>query len=219
MRSLQKTLDVLDLLMEKGAAGVTEISNELNLNKNNVFRILVTLEEHRLVEKEEETEKYKLSTACVILGYGFIHKHPLTKLSIPVLKSLRFKLGESVNLAMLDEKQQFIIYVASEETIKPVKVKPRVGRRFGINSQVSSAKAIKKALRGEAGFVFDYEHDDKKGISGGACVIRDYRGRPIGAVEVLAPIYRIPLSKIEEDVKPLLEDAALDISLKLGYWD
>ena len=219
MRSLQKTLDVLDLLMEKGAAGVTEISNELNLNKNNVFRILVTLEEHRLVEKEEETEKYKLSTACVILGYGFIHKHPLTKLSIPVLKSLRFKLGESVNLAMLDEKQQFIIYVASEETIKPVKVKPRVGRRFGINSQVSSAKAIKKALRGEAGFVFDYEHDDKKGISGGACVIRDYRGRPIGAVEVLAPIYRIPLSKIEKDVKPLLEDAALDISLKLGYWD
>ena len=219
MRSLQKTLDVLDLLMEKGTAGVTEISNELDLNKNNVFRILVTLEEHRLVEKEEETEKYKLSTACVILGYGFIHKHPLTKLSIPVLKSLRFKLGESVNLAMLDEKQQFIIYVASEETIKPVKVKPRVGRRFGINSQVSSAKAIKKALRGESGFVFDYEHDDKKGISGGACVIRDYRGRPIGAVEVLAPIYRIPLSKIEEDVKPLLEDAALDISLKLGYWD
>jgi len=219
MKALHKTLDVLDLLMEKGIAGVTEISNELNLNKNNVFRILITLEEHRLVEKEEETEKYKLSTGCVVLGYGFIHKHPLTKLSIPVLKGLRFRLGESVNLAMLDDKQQFIIYVASEETIKPVKVKPRIGRRYGINSGVSSAKAIKRALKGEAGFVFDYEHDEKKGISGGACVVRDYRGRPIAAVEVLAPMYRMPLKKIEEEVKPLLEDAALDISLKLGYWD
>ncbi|NPA41150.1 MAG: IclR family transcriptional regulator [Aquificae bacterium] len=219
MKALEKTLDVLDFLMERGIAGVTEISNELNLNKNNVFRILVTLEEHKLVEKEEETEKYKLSTGCVVLGYGFIHKHPLTKLSIPILKNLRFKLGETINLAMLDDKQQFVIYIASEETIKPVKVKPRIGRRYGINSPVSSAKAIKKALRGEAGFVFDHEYDDKNGVSGGACVIRDYKGRPIAAVEVLAPLYRMPLSKIESDIKPLLEEAALDISLTLGYWD
>jgi len=219
MKALQKTLDVLDYMMEKGSAGVTEISNDLNLNKNNVFRILVTLEEHRLVEKEKETDKYKLSTGCVVLGYGFIHKHPLTKLSTPVLKNIRFRLGETVNLAMLDEKQQFVIYVASEETIKPVKVKTRLGKRYGINSSVSSAKAIKRALRGEAGFVFDHEHDEKIGISGGACVIRDYKGRPIGAVEVLAPLYRMPLSYIEKEIKPILEDAALDISLKLGYWD
>ena len=219
MKAIEKTLDVLDYLMEKGSAGVTEISNKLNFNKNNVFRILITLGEHRLVEKEEETDKYRLSTGCVILGYGFIHKHPLTKLSIPVLKSLRFRLGESINLAMLDEKQQFVIYVASEETIKPVKVKTRLGRRYSINSIVCSAKAIKRALKGETGFVFDYELNEEVGISGGACVIRDYRGRPIGAVEIIAPLYRMSLAKIEKDVKPLLEDAALDISLKLGYWD
>ncbi|MDQ7038015.1 MAG: IclR family transcriptional regulator [Aquificota bacterium] len=219
MKALDKALDVLEYLMRKGIAGVTEISNELNLNKNNVFRILVTFEEHKLIEKEEETDKYKLSTGCVVLGYGFIHKHPLTRLSVPVLKTLRFRLGETVNLAMLDEKQQYVIYVASEETIKPVKVKSRLGRRYSINSPVSSAKAIRKALRGEAGFVFDYEHDERTGISGGACVIRDYKGRPIGAVEVIAPMYRLSLKTIDEEVRPLLEDAALDISLKLGYWD
>ncbi len=219
MKALEKALDVLDLLMEKGTAGVTEISNELSLNKNNVFRILVTLEEHKLVEKEEETDKYKLSVGSVVLGYGFIHKHPLTKLSSPILKNLRFRLGETINLSMLDDKQQFVIYIASEETIKPVKVKPRLGKRFGINSPVSCAKALKKALRGEAGFVFDYEYDEKAGISGGACVIRDYKGRPIAAVEVLAPTYRMPLATIEENIRPLLEEAALDISLTLGYWD
>lgn len=219
MRSLDKTLDVLDILMERGSAGVTEISRELGLNKNNVFRILVTLEEHKLVEKEEETEKYRLSTGSVALGYGFIQKHPLTKLSIPVLKSLRFKLGETVNLAMLGEKQQYVIYVASEETIKPVKIKSRLGRRFRINSKLSSARAIKRALMGEPGFVFATEKDEKVGISGGACTIRDYRGRPIGAVEVLAPLYRMPVEMVEKEIKPLLEDSALDISLKLGYWD
>ncbi len=219
MKSLEKALDVLEYLMKKGTAGVSEISKELNMNKNNVFRILVTLEEHNLVEKEEETEKYKLSTGSIVLGYGFIHKHPLTKLSIPVLKTLKFKLGESVNLAMLDEKQQYIIYVASEETIKPVKVKPRLGERYSINSGVASAKAIRKSLKGEPGFVFDYEFDEEKGISGGACVIRDYKGRPIGAVEVLAPSYRLTVKEINTKIKPLLEDAALTISLKLGYWD
>ena len=219
MRSLEKTLDVLDLLMAKGTAGVTEISRELGLNKNNVFRILVTLEEHGLVEKEEETDKYKLSVGSVALGYGFIQKHPLTKLSIPVLKTLRFRLGETVNLAMLEEKQQYVIYVASEETIKPVKIKSRLGRRFSINSRVSSAKAIKKALMGEPGFVFAHEKDEEVGITGGACAIRDYKGRAIGAVEVIAPSYRMPLDLITKEIRPLLEDSALDISLKLGYWD
>lgn len=219
MKALRKALDVLEFLMDRGSAGVTEISKELNLNKNNVFRILATLEKHRLVEKEEETEKYRLSVGSLILGYGFINKYPLTKLSAPVLKTLRFKLGETVNLAMLDEKQQFIIYVATEETVRPVKVKTRLGRRYAINSSVSSAKAIKKALKGEMGFVFDFELDREKGISGGACVIRDYKGRPIGAVEVVAPLYRLSLERVREEVRPLLEDAALDISLKLGYWD
>jgi len=219
MRALEKTLEVLDYLMERGSAGVTEISNELSLNKNNVFRILMTLEDHRLVEKEEETEKYRLSVACLMLGYSFAQKNPFMKLSIPVLKGLRFKLGESVNLTMLDDKQQFVIYVASEDTIKPVKVKSRLGRRYSINSSVCSAKAIKRALRGEGGFVFDYELDETVGVSGGACVIRDYKGRPIGTVEVIAPLYRMPTAKVEEEVKPLLEDAALEISLKLGYWD
>ncbi len=215
MKALDKALDVLEYLMKKGVAGVTEISNELNLNKNNVFRILATFEEHRLIEKE--TDKYKLSVGCVVLGYGFLHKHPLTRLSVPVLKTLKFKFGETVNLAILDEKKRYVIYVASEETIKPVKVKSRLGRRYSINSSVSSSKAIKKALKGEDGLVFDYEYDEKSGISGGACVIRDYKGRPVGAVELIAPLYRLPLKAIEEKVRPLLEDGALDISLKLGF--
>ena len=217
MKALYKALDVLDLLMDKGVAGVTEISKDLNLNKNNVFRILVTLEEHGLVEKDEDTEKYKLSTGCIDLGYGFTRESPLISTALPSIKTLKFKLGESINLAMLDRRGEFIVYVASEETIKPVKVKSREGRRFGLDSSTSSAKALRRSLKGEEGIVFASEYDEDHAISGGACVIRDHRGDPVGSVEVLAPMYRMPMEKIETEVKPLLEETALDISRGLGY--
>ena len=217
MKALDKALDVLDLLMDKGTAGVTEISKDLNLNKNNVFRILVTLEEHGLVEKDEDTDKYKLSKGCVVLGHEFFKQNLLMRVALPSLKTLKFKLGESINLAMVDDKREFIVYVASEETIKPVKVKPREGRRFGLGSHTSSAKALSNALKGEEGLVFADEYDEENAISGGACVIRDHSDKPVGAVEVIAPIYRMPLEKVNKEVRPLLEETALDISRGLGY--
>ncbi len=219
MRSIEKALDVIEFMMEKGVCGVTEISTALKLNKNNVFRILITLEKHKIVEKDESTDRYRLSTGAVVLGYGFIQKHPLVKLSSPLLKTLRIELNETVNLSMLDDRKDFITYVAQEETLKAVRVKSRLGRRFSLKEDISSAKAIRRALEGEKGFVFDYEYNRDTGVAGGACVIRDYKGRPMGAVEVIAPIYRLSLDSIRGELRKSLENYALDISLKMGYWD
>ena len=219
MKTLEKAFQVLEYIMEKGEAGVTEISQHLNLSKNNVFRALITFEEHGLVEKDEETEKYKLAVNALRLGYGFIQKNPFIKLSEPVLKNLKFQFGETVNLAVLDDMKKYIVYVAQEETIKPVKVKPRLGKRFGLDSYTASAKALKRAVQGEKGFVFDYEYDRERELSGASCVVRDYLGEPIGAIEIVAPIYRLSLEKIEKELKPVLKEVALELSLKLGYWD
>lgn len=219
MKTLEKAFSVLEYLMEKGEAGVTEISEHLNLSKNNVFRALITFEEHGLVEKDPETEKYKLGVNSVRLGYGYIQKNPLIKLSEPVLKNLRFKLLETVNLTVLDDQKKYVVYVIEEETIKPVKVKSRLGMRFDLDAYTASAKALRKAVLGEKGFVFDYEYNTQTEIAGGACVVRDYRGRPIGAVEIIAPIYRMPFDRVEKEIKPTLQEVALELSLKLGYWD
>lgn len=219
MRTLEKAFKVLEYLMEKGEAGVTEISQKLNLSKNNVFRALITFEEHGLVEKDEETEKYKLSANAIRLGYGFTQKNSFIKLSEPVLKNLRFQLNETVNLAVLDDKREYIVYVAEEETIKPVKVKSRLGKRFTLDASTASAKALRRAVLGESGFIFDYEYSTETELSGGACIVRDYLGKPIGAIEVLAPIYRLSLDRLKNEIEPLLKEVALELSLKLGYWD
>jgi len=219
MKTLRKAFLVLEYLMEKGEAGVTEISQALNLSKNNVFRALITFEEHGLVEKDEETDKYKLSVNAVRLGYGYVQKNSFIKLSEAELKNLRFKLKETVNLAVLDDQGKYIVYVAHEESVRPVKVKPRIGKRYDLGSETASAKVLKRALLGEEGFITDYELSEEKELSGVACVVRDYMRRAIGAVEVLAPVYRLPPDKIKEEVEPLLKEAALNVSLKLGYLD
>ncbi len=217
MKTLHKAFQVLEYLMEKGEAGVTEISQALNLSKNNVFRALITFEERGLVEKDEETEKYKLSVNAVRLGYGYVQKNPFIKLSEDTLKDLRFELGETVNLAVLDDNREYIVYVAQQESIRPVKVKMRLGKRFSLDSHTASARALRRAVEGEEGLVLDYEYAEEREISGVACVIRDFKKRPVGAVEVLAPVYRLPPEKLKGEVGEILYRHALELSLKLGY--
>ncbi|NPB07165.1 MAG: IclR family transcriptional regulator [Aquificae bacterium] len=216
MKTLEKAFRVLEYLMEKGGAGVTEISQALNLSKNNVFRALATFEEHGLVEKDEETDKYKLAVNAAKLGYGFMRHSRLIRLALPELKSLRFAVKETVNLALLDERRRSVVYVAHEESVRPVKVEPRAGKRFALEAETASARALKKALV-EGGPAVEYELSADGELSGVACAVVSGSGRPEGALEVLAPSYRLPPDKIKKEVEPLLRRVALTLSKELGY--
>ena len=60
VKSLKKALDVLNCFLVKPTWGVTEISDRLGLYKSNVYDILTTLKAMDYLEKDEETERYKL---------------------------------------------------------------------------------------------------------------------------------------------------------------
>jgi len=47
---------------------VTELSKRLKLHKNNVFRLLATLEARGYIEQNKATENYRLSVGCLRLG-------------------------------------------------------------------------------------------------------------------------------------------------------
>jgi DNA-binding IclR family transcriptional regulator len=66
---IQSVAHALDVLEEfKGGAdelGVTELSKKLKLHKNNVFRILATLESRGYIEQNKATENYRLGIKCL----------------------------------------------------------------------------------------------------------------------------------------------------------
>jgi len=78
--SIQAVDNVFRLLEEFDAdeeIGVTELAERLRLHKNNVFRILATLTTRGYVEKNEETDRYRLGPACLVLGQAYSRRRSL----------------------------------------------------------------------------------------------------------------------------------------------
>src|SRR5882672_6839533 len=74
IQSVAHALDVLEQFADPAAAelGVTELSKRLKLHKNNVFRLLATLESRGYIEQNRATENYRLGIRCLQLGQSYV---------------------------------------------------------------------------------------------------------------------------------------------------
>ena len=74
IQSVAHALDVLEQFYgELDELGVTELSKRLKLHKNNVFRLLATLESRGYIEQNKATENYRLGIRCLQLGQTYVN--------------------------------------------------------------------------------------------------------------------------------------------------
>src|SRR5919197_3318269 len=100
IQSVSHALDVLEQF--NGAVneiGVTELSKRLKLHKNNVFRLLATLEARGYIEQNKLTESYRLGLKCLQVEQTFIKQMGLLLQSRIVLEDLAKTANESVFVA------------------------------------------------------------------------------------------------------------------------
>src|SRR3972149_7285706 len=75
---IQSVWHSLDLLEEftgdTDELGVTELSKRLNLHKNNIFRLLATLETRGYIEQNKATENYRLGLKALELGQTYVQQ-------------------------------------------------------------------------------------------------------------------------------------------------
>src|SRR6185369_13579824 len=95
----------LDLLEQFGGAhdefGLTELSKRLKLHKNNVFRLLTTLESHGYIEQNRHTSNYRLGLRPLEISQAFIRHSGLLGRARPVLEQLTAACNETTLLAVL----------------------------------------------------------------------------------------------------------------------
>ena len=102
--SIQTVINALRLLEEFQDAeelGVTHLSRRLDLHKNNVFRLLATLEQRGYVDQNPETERYRLGIRTLELGRAFTRSRSLLQRARSPLRALADALGESAHLGVL----------------------------------------------------------------------------------------------------------------------
>ena len=128
VRAVDHALQLLSCYTEKEEMGVTELSKKLGLHKNNVFRILATLEFRGYIEQNKKTEGYRLGPKIFELGLIFKYQMGLIKHAKPIMEEIVKRHNETVYLGVL--RDIYAIYIDNVETTHTVRVVSRVGSQI-----------------------------------------------------------------------------------------
>lgn len=106
---LDKTLQILDYLRQHtGYSRIAEISNELDIPKGTVFRILYTLSLANFVTKDKE-DRYSLGVAFINYGSTLKNEWDILTLTRPLMEEAAKEIGETINIGIATEKKDIII--------------------------------------------------------------------------------------------------------------
>ncbi|MEJ2698130.1 MAG: IclR family transcriptional regulator [Desulfuromonadales bacterium] len=248
IQAVSHALDLLEQFHgEVDELGVTELSKRLKLHKNNVFRLLATLESRGYIEQNKATENYRLGLKSLELGQTFIKQMGLLRQAKPILERLVKDCNETSYVAIF--KEGYVVYLDVVETDLTVRVVSRVGSRLPahctaagkvhlafmsdeelealfpeqqLKAYTSKTITDRDALKAELKKVVDqgYALDNEELDPGVRCVagpIRDYTRRIVGAVSVSGPSMRFTDERIEKELIPLVMQASQDLSTRLGF--
>jgi DNA-binding IclR family transcriptional regulator len=143
IQTVTNALRLLDVFREEEEVGVAELARRLGLHKNNVFRLLATLEEQGYIEQSPTTERYRLGIGSLELGHSFLRSRALCARARPILEQLCEETQESVHLGLMHGFE--IIHVDGVAPNRLVLAGLRAGRRLPVH-----CTALGKVLLGHA---------------------------------------------------------------------
>lgn len=89
MKSLEKIIKILDHLSDvKRDVGITELSLALDLPKSTVHRILKDLLKYSIVEKENDTSKYKIGLRLLKYSNSLLRSFDIRQIAKPILRKV-----------------------------------------------------------------------------------------------------------------------------------
>ncbi|HUA34114.1 MAG TPA: IclR family transcriptional regulator [Candidatus Binataceae bacterium] len=248
IQSVAHALDVLEQFFgEADELGVTELSKRLKLHKNNVFRLLATLEARGYIEQNRATENYRLGIKCLHLGRRYIHHMGLVRQARPILFDLARKCRETAYVSIA-RREGVVPLEASEAEERAVRITPPIGLtlplyctapgkvHLAFDSEGSQQAALPDILRNytdrtitdRATLFAQLEAVVRQGyavdagefvdeVSSVAVPIRDYTRSVVGSLAVAGPSYRVDSERIAAEIAPALTDAGRELSHRLGF--
>ena len=111
MNTAERVIKIMDTLASaNGLIGVSEISRQLEIGKNNVHRILTALEEEGWVWQDSESKKYSLTGAMARVALKALSKLDIQEVSLPFLHQLQQATRETSALVIREDLERMFIH-------------------------------------------------------------------------------------------------------------
>ncbi len=246
VQSVDRAISVLEILAHRGEAGVSEVAAEIDVHKSTAFRLLGALEARGLVEQAGERGKYRLGFGIVRLAGAVTGRIDITQQGRPVCESLAEELGETVNIAVLQEHYAVNLYqvrgpgaVTAQNWVGqltplhatssgkillahlPAKDRTALLTSSGlkkVTSHTITAKTkLEKNLAEARERGYAWAREELElGLHAMAAPIRNSEGTVVAALSASGPSYRLTEERLHE-LAPLLLKGAEEISHRLGH--
>jgi DNA-binding IclR family transcriptional regulator len=246
VQSVDRAISVLEILAQRGEAGVSEVAAEIEVHKSTAFRLLGALEARGLVEQAGERGKYRLGFGIVRLAGAVTGRIDITQQGRPVCERLAEEIGETVNIAVLQEHYAINLYqvrgpgaVTAHNWVGqltplhatssgkillahlPAKDRAALLADSGLKKvaphTITSKAKLEKHLAEAREAGYAWTMEELEiGLHAMAAPVRDRDGEVIAAVTASGPSYRFTEERMRE-LAPVLIKGAEEISHRMGF--
>jgi IclR family KDG regulon transcriptional repressor len=244
---LEVAIQILETFLDGGAddQSLHTVTTRLGINKSRAFRILSTLQQHGLVEQDQETRDYRLGLKLIEFGERVRKRLDILHVAQPALDDLARETGETVFLGIAEGLEA--VCIDKRESVHPIRLYAEVGRRAPLHAggvpkvllaylvehdarlldqlplramtpaTITDRDALARNLAEIRAQGYVVTHDDLDwGASSIAAPIRAHGGRVIAAVSIAGPDERFRQDH-EQRLVACVRAAASRISCGLGY--
>jgi DNA-binding IclR family transcriptional regulator len=246
VQSVDRALSVLEILGARGEAGVTEIANELGVHKSTAFRLVAVLESRGYVEQLADRGKYRLGFGIVRLAGATAAQMDLSQEGRRTCEELAADLGETVNIAILDDHRA--VNISQVRGTAAISTYNWVGHGTPLHATASGKVLLAFApdelrkevlaaglerytgqtvtdpdrLAGELTRILERgwaatAEELEVGLNAVAAPVRDAEGQVIAAVSVSGPSFRLTPGSFEQ-VAGTVTAAVAGLSRRLGFF-
>ncbi len=247
IQSVSHAFDVLEQFAgDQDELGVTELSKRLKLHKNNVFRLLATLESRGYIEQNKASESYRLGIRCLQVGNNYVSQMGLLKQAQPIIEKLAAAARETAFVGVL--RKWAVVPLAAVESDQAIRLTTNVGDALPLHCTASGKVhlahipqaelqenyltrldrltdrtltdqvALQVHLRRvtEAGYAVELG-EHIPDVNAIAVPIRDYTRNVVGSLALAGPAHRMDTARIEREMVPLMHEAGKNLSSRLGF--
>jgi DNA-binding IclR family transcriptional regulator len=114
VKSVIKGLKILEFIADSASPPTpVQITKALGMNRTTVYHLIQTLESEGYVTREQQSNAYLLGLKILPLGGKALDSNKLRIESLPYLQGLNRKLGQRVNLGILNDSE--VLFLAGIE--------------------------------------------------------------------------------------------------------